>query len=212
MDKLLDKQDFLLYIMGDCGSGKSHMCKYIIKCLMKQKRYDYVIVFSPTAQIGSKDGSYNFLPKELVHSTVDDNKLRNLMIFQKKNPNKRCLCIMDDCLGCFNKESKTFTNFCTTHRHLRTSVIFLSQYLKGLSPVCRANFSYLIISKPLSYEGLKKYKDIWFGDVDNLAKHFNHYCNRPYSFLFVNLYKNGKDKYKSIKAPPEKKEWKLEFN
>ena len=210
MNKILTKPYFLAYICGNTASGKTNLAKYIVKSLFKSKKYDYILVFSPTSGI-SDDGSYSFLPKELIHNTINENKIRNLMTFQKRNPNKKALIVFDDCLGMFRKDSPTLNNFIISHRHYRCSVIFLSQYMKGINPTWRSNFSYLFISKPLSFEDIKKYKDIYFPDVSNLPELFNKYAGEQYRFLFVDLLKPPEKKYKSIKAP-KVKEFKINFH
>jgi Cdc6-like AAA superfamily ATPase len=204
MDKLLTKIPFLTYICGNTASGKTNLAKYIIKCLMHKKKIDYVMVFSPTSGI-SDDGTYSFLPKELIHNQITDNKIHNIMTFQKKQKkagkNLKLLLIFDDCIGAYNKNSKVLNNLIISHRHYNISIIFLSQYLKGINPQWRSNFSYLFIAKPLNFEDVKKYRDIYFADVKDLPSHFNKYCGEQYRFLFVDLLKSPSEKYKSVKAP-----------
>lgn len=201
---LINTHPFLLYLIGKPKTGKSHMTKFIIKELMKNKLYDYVLVFCPSLGL-SKDSSYDFIPSEFQYNKYSDYKIRNIMRLQKqrKEENKpnRCLLILDDIIGSINKNNKTLHKLITLHRHYNISIIISSQYMKGVDPVLRDCFNYLIIFKPSNYQYLNDYKTSWFYDVNNLSEHFSKYCNKQYRACFVNLDKSEKDRYISIKAP-----------
>lgn len=201
MSQIINKHPFLMYITGSCGSGKSNAAKYIIKSLFFEKKIDICFIFSPTAKISS-DGSYDFLPSEFIHDKLTETKIKNLMKFQKKSNNKHnMLIIMDDCIGSFPKNSNVLNNFLSTHRHYNISLIFISQYLKGVNPTWRSLFNYVMISKPSNYEDIAKFKSIWFSDISDLPNHFNKLCNGKYKFCYVDLNSDAKQKYKSVKFP-----------
>lgn len=212
MNNLIKKDHFLAYICGNCGSGKSNLTKYIIKHLYATKKIDICVLFSPTAKI-SEDGAYNFLPDSLIHKRPTDIKIKNLLKFQAKNKAKKLnmLVVFDDCLSAFNKNSSVLNNFMSTHRHFRISVIFCSQYLKGVNPTWRSLFNYIAISKPSNYQDIENYKKIWLSDVKDLPQHFNKYCNQKYRFCFIDLNSDAKTKYKSVKAPIVK-DFKVNYN
>lgn len=199
---IITNNHFLCYIVGNTNSGKSNLAKYIIASMFSQKKFNMLYVFSPTAKI-SDDGAYSMIDQRLIFKIPTEQKIKQIMNVQKKNPKLKTLIIMDDCLGVLNKESKIYNNLVISHRHYRISIIFISQYLKAINPVWRSNFHYLFSSKVSNYENLKKYKEIWFNDVQDIQEHFNKYTKGKYRFIFVDLFKPPEEKYKSIKVPKQ---------
>lgn len=213
--ELLKNNHFLCYIVGNTNSGKTHLCKYLIASLFSDKKFNNIFIFSPTAKI-SNDGSYSMVPDNHIFSNPTDDKIQKIIKLQKENSNLKTLIIFDDCIGVFSKESKVLNNLVISHRHLKISIIFISQYLKAINPVWRSNFHYLFSSKISNYENLKKYKEIWFNDVKDIQQHFNKYTtninkpNEKHRFIFVDLFESPENKYKSIKAP-QLDEFKIKF-
>ena len=96
------KLPFSMVIVSKRNSGKSYLCKHLLKMLMMDnKLFDYCVLFSSTAHL-SKD--FECLPKKAIQEDFSTTKINKILEYQKKskdtNNPKQCLIILDDTIGC----------------------------------------------------------------------------------------------------------------
>lgn len=141
----MNKNDFtnFILILGPPMSGKTHLIKYMITDLFKNKKLDYGLVFCKT----SFNNSYNFLPEKYIHNDYNEEVIKNLLriqIQQKENGNsKKAFIIFDDVLGSINLNSNFITELFTEYRHYNLTILFATQYLLKIPPLireCQNNF------------------------------------------------------------------------
>ena len=125
------KLPFSMVIVSKRNSGKSYLCKHLLKLLMMDnKLFDYIVLFSSTAHL-SKD--FECLPKKAIQEDFSTTKVNKILEYQKKlkdskNP-KQCLIILDDTIGAkIDASFKTNLDLLFSRgRHYNVSIIFISQ-------------------------------------------------------------------------------------
>jgi predicted AAA+ superfamily ATPase len=183
------KTNFSLTISGACQSGKTHLIKYIVKSFKEE--FDWIVLFSNTAGFNN---DYEFL-KEYKHYSFGtigfDQKLKAIMNIQKKNREKgnkcKILMILDDIQGSI-KESKVFSQFCSTYRHFNISLIFSVQYITAASTSLREISSHIIIFNQKTANSLKACYENYFQEEYETFNDFKrHFISslKKYHFYFI---------------------------
>ena len=190
---------FTMSINGFCGSGKSHMIRYLISCFKNE--FDCVIIISNTANFTQ---DYEFL-KELgikhfiFNSLVFDEKVKMTMSIQKKNRLnnvlRKVLIIFDDILGSV-KDNNVFKDLISTYRHYNISVIFSVQYISASASYLREISNYIIIFNQRTNNALKLCYENYFADsYENYNLFKLAFCKslENYAFYFIDRIKNTKN-------------------
>ena len=163
----------LIVGIGHVASGKSTLMYNLIE-KFNPVFEGHVIVFSPTFEndpIGHKIKEDDMI---LEHFAEFSNSiLMRVLEVIRDDPNKeqKYLLVFDDILGLLpkivqSKEAKFWNNFISTYRHGggvahegQLSLLFFTQYYKDLSPILRANASYVMFLGSHSEKHKKQYSE-----------------------------------------------------
>jgi hypothetical protein len=128
------------------NSGKSHLMKHLLHKLMKEKAFDWVLVFSATKFnnewcdiVGEKNVCDEFNPDWVM------NLLDKQGALVKKRKAKPGLILIDDMIGTANFKSDVITKIAIASRHYKITCWISSQYYTKLPPVIRQNSDYVYI-------------------------------------------------------------------
>lgn len=145
------KTPSLNVFLGQSGTGKTHYMLHLIQSL--KSRFDYCVIFSPT--LFNNPNLDNLTDDKVKFSSFDKNKLLKLFEYQEKHKNKKCLLILDDCIGCLNIYDPIFDKLASSSRHYNITTFITAQYLLKVSPILRQNCFYLHIFKNKNARNLK---------------------------------------------------------
>lgn len=207
---------FSMIVVSKRNSGKSYLCKHLLKTFMHDtKLFDYIVLFSTTANL-TKD--FECLPKKAVQEEFSTLKLNKILDHQKKykdsNNPKQCLIILDDTIGCkLDSDFKQNLDLLFSRgRHYNISIMFISQYIKNyISTTIRNNIDYLLFSVN-NYNVIKIIYDLVV--YDGTIKDFIRFVNantKDYNFLIYNNLNYSDNNFYQIKAPDDIPKFQIEF-
>lgn len=173
------------------NSGKSQLCKY----LLKQNNFDKVFVFSDTESTNHFYEKNNLVNKNSVYSRWDETwGIDLLKALGKENEGKtketakHTLLILDDIMS--NKEvhsSNILNKIFSNGRHVFLTILICSQYIYQVPAQSRANIDNLLIGQ-VNRQSLGLIADEFMsGDIDrkDFYKLYNRAC-KSYGFLYIN--------------------------
>ena len=149
------KKDAAIAMIAKRGSGKSWICRDIIKQL---NNIPGGMIISPTDKMSSFYG--DFFPELYIHYDFNPNLISGLLYRQemmidkakdKKKKGKKvdpsAFLLMDDCMS--KKASwvkdDTISEIFMNGRHYRLTYMLTMQYSLGISPELRSNFDYIFL-------------------------------------------------------------------
>ena len=139
------------------GSGKSHLMKSILHTCMKQKRFEWVYVFSLTAfnkewsnVVGPKNVCADFSPAWITSLMKAQSKL------VEKGKIRPGLIIFDDMVGTAKWKDPVITQLAIASRHYHITVWISSQYYTSLPPLIRQNADYCFLLNTINETVSKK--------------------------------------------------------
>lgn len=190
------KDNFFMYVVGMRRSGKTTIIKDIL--FNSKKKFDEVYLISETADLSGDYDDYvkNFHIFELeraeeVLAKVDAEQ----RTIQNKDLRRKILFILDDVITEGNRA--TWDNLATYGRHLKSSVILLSQSMKAISPKTRKNADYALMSASRNYDDIEAFvREYLTGSFSggnttstetlrNSMNIYNEITKEPYFFIFV---------------------------
>jgi hypothetical protein len=205
-------QTGLIIVTASMGSGKSYLVKYIV--YNNRDYFDYGIVFSQTA---FNDCNFEYIPKNYIYSSYNPQKLKNLMILQKKQPEsqrKRAFVILDDCVFDSWVYCKHFNQLITQVRHYNVLVIITTQYINKVTPVIRENaFQVAIFHSDIerSLKALYESYGQMFNDYNTFKKWLMDNTGE-HKFIWYNRKENKKEnRYKIMRCPENIPRFKLNY-
>ena len=146
------QENSAIVILGKRNSGKSFLCKYLLRGMLTcdPPKADVVFLISPTEKLSR---SFNCFDDKFIIPGFDMKRLEKILKAQQKcilrsklgkdDPKvKKILLIFDDCLGSIRNgsEEQLFLNkLFATSRHSKIGLIILSQSSRGavFGPVAR---------------------------------------------------------------------------
>ena len=149
--RLFGKPPFFTLITGSKNSGKSELCRYIIRQYAQD--FSNVEVIAPTML----NGFYQkIIPESHIRDTYSNEFVQELLAKQvvRKKSGKpiHLLLIFDDILACeairfeTRKANVLNTLFCA-NRHYLVSLVIIVQKMKGVPPLCRLNVDYVCFTR-----------------------------------------------------------------
>ena len=196
------KQHSFILIASKRASGKTVLNINLIKCLLDKYEYDFVILFSDTANF-NKD--YSFLDNTLIFKTDEmEDKLKKILQIQEKNikSNKMVngLILLDDVK--IHSKSKELINLASMGRHFHISCICSVQYPKQLISSSIRNNLDIVIFSDLGEIALRAiYESIHLPFNFKTFKKFVDENNNNYQFILYNgRTQDKKERLKIIKA------------
>ncbi len=128
--------------------GKSTIMRYVLYSLIKDKRFDYVVVVSPT---GCFNGDWSCIPERYRHETFSEELVNNLFKLQRKciemGVPKNCCLILDDCLGKVDFQSKIWKKLASASRQWNISIMVSFQRFFLCPTILRQNTSFVYALK-----------------------------------------------------------------
>lgn len=131
-------------VVGPPKRGKSHLIRWLIIRGMKEGKWDWIVVFSPTKH----NGDFKFIePQSAIHSEFGkfEEVVENLLNVQKDlsirlgrvptSGEGRVLLVVDDALGSINWNKPIWTRLASTFRQYGVDCIISTQYIAKL-PKC----------------------------------------------------------------------------
>lgn len=145
-DPIPIENHYIHCISGMKGTGKSTLALNLLDTKLR-KVYDNIFLVSPTAR---GDPKFKKLVDELdqdqkVYEEFNEKNIESIMKrikdYNKGKKKPKNLIIFDDCIsemkGSFSKS--LFNKLCTTNRHMKTTLIVMSQKYNRLPTIVRAN-------------------------------------------------------------------------
>jgi len=182
-------------ILGYCGTGKSHLVKYIIK--ENLDKIDYVIVITSTKH----NNQYTYLgehgmPNKILGPLDLDKKIAMIMNKMKKNFDKyHVMIVFDDVMGSIKEYSNKMNALLSTFRHYNLSIIFVSQYAAKVPTYIRELTYYCFTFDQKSKKSLENVYDSYFQEIDtfkDFKRFFKNKLKEEFSFYFVDRVNNKK--------------------
>ncbi len=100
------KPPFSMIISASCGSGKSHLIKFLCGYLARKRLINTIIVFTNTKGVSD---DYDWLDENRVFNDKYEERLGGIFKFQEMHPHSQLLLVFDDVLGAVKLESKNMT-------------------------------------------------------------------------------------------------------
>jgi len=206
-------------------SGKTVLVQPIIEEI--QKRFDEAYIFSTTCDLLQDD--YKFIPSKNKYNHVNLEKIQEIITRQENiiKFNNTCsginkirnnvLILMDDCIQDNKSRSKLVDGLYTRGRHIKVSVILLSQMYKnteagGFKKTCRMNCDVLISFVQPNYNDRKSFVEENLSIIDKKEGMviFDEITKNEYCAIVINLHKittarSYKDYVQYIKIDTKKK-------
>lgn len=217
-DDNIDKMDFgklageldsvSMVISAPRRSGKTHLIRNILHTMGIYCKWDLIILYSETALFNA---DYAYIPDRFKFDHYDSEHLGQIikqqsdnMIQYKKQKMKgkkppKILIILDDCIsGSKIMYDENIAKLYTLGRHLKISVIFLTQHLNALSPKIKKNSDVLIFFRNPDVEQTKelqdKYMHLFNDDKKKIADIIDKIYDEAYKCIVVCVYKIQKAK------------------
>ena len=195
---------------GSPGMGKSHLIRYLIYKFCKSGKFNYGIVFCPTAF----NGAFDFISDKYV-GNYNEELLKKFMNYQEQSK-KPAFIIFDDCLGSITNinNNNTLTKLFTCYRHFNITVLFSTQYIYKVPPVLRECSTYCFIFKQFNKRSISALYETFLYDKNTIdeAKRYIMENTENYHFILVNnKASNNKAKYIISVAPNKIPKFFLDF-
>jgi len=203
--------------LGKRRSGKSFLQRDIIyNHYCKDKKYKFIILISPTANLND---DYNFIPKEYKFENFSEILLKNLFKRQEllikkygKRKDLSVLLILDDCIDLSNKRQSNLLSYIFVRgRHLLISCICGFQYLKSveLKPSTRQQIDYVFCFSQSNKDTIKLVADEWLGGTNEAIDVVKNIPNRKTHKILVIDNTEDEDNLYHYIAEPIPKTFKL---
>jgi len=226
IEKLSKELDSIsMIISAPRRSGKTHLIRDILFKMGQYCKWDLIILYSETALFNV---DYDYISDKFKFDHYDSEHLEKIinqqshnMIKYKKQKMKgkqppKILIILDDCIS-GNKilYDENIAKLYTLGRHLKISVIFLTQHLNALSPKIKKNSDVLIFFRNPDLEQSKELQDrymhLFNDDRKKISNIIDRIYDEPYKCVVVCVYKIQKAEkisdyiyyYRAPEAKPE---------
>lgn len=136
-----------IIVIGKRGSGKSWLCRYLLKNVINP-RASIGVIFNPYEKhesFYSKCFPDLFIHEKFTSDVVDRILFRQKMMIEKAHTNSKSFVVMDDCLGEKHFREQPITELLFNARHYRLSYIMTMQFPIGISPELTCNFDYVFL-------------------------------------------------------------------
>ena len=185
------------YIVGNPGSGKSHLCESVMKCQLKRVFDSVSLVCPRSSRSGYKKSYCKLLNPEKVYEELTMETLNKVQETIKetndngdeKKPRFSCL-IIDDCASDLRNKhvQKRLLKMLQNHRHQRLTIFLISQNFQMLHKTLRDNVTILIQFKTGSLKEVKAINEEYLADYkpDEVDEILRYIFKEKYQFLLVN--------------------------
>lgn len=197
---------FFLLLCGKAGSGKTSLLMNLLtnKAIYKNV-FDKILLCMPLNSRNSlSDNPLEDLPADQMFEQLGPEivtKIKEIraeydILDKKKKRNRNTLLIIDDCTSQLKQNIPELIELSTNRRHLKLSIILLSQYVRAIPRPVRFQITSLVTFKPANQldigviaEEFNSKPKLVFEDICRFVFEDKH------SFLFINkdddtMYKN----------------------
>lgn len=206
LNDLTEIQGGVIAIIAPTGAGKTFFLRDALKHI--HKNYDKFYLFSGTAKL-QKD--YDFFPKDNIFQFYEEAKMVEIWddaYKRAKEDRDKVLIILDDIIADpeFIK-GKVLNKMAISARHLKITVIIITQYLTSLKPIVRQNLRLVVAFETDSYKERRKFIDEFLSLTNNRVGDliYSRITKVPYQCIIVAVYKKDKNdkvyKYIAQKVP-----------
>ena len=190
-------KSFFLTICGKAGSGKTSLLLNALKNKNIYKRvFDKILLVMPkNSRASMKHNPLDDLPDDQVFENFDSavmDKIKAIReefdeLNKKKPRNRSQLLILDDVTAYLKDHPKELIELATNRRHLKLSIILLSQFIRAIPRPVRFQITDLVVFKPANELDTKVIEE----EYSNLPKDkFQDICRfvweSAHDFLFIN--------------------------
>jgi len=201
----------IIAICAATGSGKTVLLKDILSKI--HTNYDKIHVFSRTAKLQE---SYDFVPRYMITDDFDEELLTEIWnhqvdTHQQEKPLEQVLLILDDIIASPSyKKSKMLDEVAYGARHLKITVILLSQNMSSIKSSIRNNIRIAIAFQLSSKREREKFVEQFLAAENNRIGDvlFRRITDVKYQSIIVQAYKSGaliNEKVKRYIADPNVK-------
>lgn len=168
-------------------SGKTNLLFHLMYACYKGV-FTKIYLFCPTA---NDQPLYKKFKWTEIYKEYTDAILREIVDNQDNDEKPQpILLIFDDCLL---KPTKYLDAFTRINRHKGISIIYITQYLRQLSPMFRSQMSAITLFRSVKDEELKKFEE-FHGECKDKFDILKKMYDERSAFLTYNM-GNGKDEY-----------------
>ena len=199
-------KSFFWCICGKAGSGKTSLLLNTLKNKKIYKKvFDKILLVMPkNSRASLKNNPMDDLPEDQVFENFDSSvvdKIKTIReefdkLNEKRPRNRNQLLILDDVTAYLKDHPKELIELATNRRHLKLSIILLSQFIRAIPRPVRFQITDLTVFKPANELDTKVIEE----EYNNLPKEkFQEVCRfvweTAHDFLFINkdtdtFYKN----------------------
>jgi DNA replication protein DnaC len=165
-DPIMKENNFVWLISGAKGTGKSSLLLNMMKSHLR-KTYNNIFLISPTAK---RDKKFKKLVDELeednkYYDALTENNLNEIMdrinTYNDSKDKPKNLLILDDVIAEMkSSNSKSLLNkIITTCRHMKTSVVILTQKMNKIPTIIRSNADIMSIFRSGNKKEIKSIKE-----------------------------------------------------
>lgn len=214
----------LVGIIGPTKRGKSHYMIWQCKKGFAEKKWEYAMVFCPTARAQGAEGDWEDFPKEFIWTNPNlyEAALENLLELQVYNGCPPCAVFIDDALGGFPWKAPVVQRLMTTYRQYNIYVMFTTQNSTSVPNMYWVQCNRGIVFRLTNRRDIENVWDKWVQSCDTPFrswKDLDAYMkkNMPVEerkFLEIDRNPNCQIELKISKAPPKEKfqHIKVKFN
>jgi hypothetical protein len=194
-------------IIGKTQSGKSHLLRYLMKCLWLNGSFAFGCIISLTSQFTH---DWDCIPKRF-HLTPDkaEHYLKTILLprmaqIKARGINMPSFILIEDCLGELKWNDSFWTQLATTVRHYNISLFLTTQYLKKIPSVIRSQCSQYFFLKMMNQLELKGAYEQCFSMVMDYKTFLQFILENTqnYKSIFVNNHSlDNSDIVQVIQAP-----------
>ena len=197
---------FFWVIAGKAGSGKtSLLINALVNSDIYKRVFDKILLVMPkNSRASLKNNPLDDLPPDQTFENFGPDVVQKVQEIReefntlniKKPKNRNQLLILDDVTAYLKDHPKELIELATNRRHLKLSIILLSQFIRAIPRPVRFQVTHLTVFKPANELDAKVIEE----EFINLPKEtFKNLCrfvwDGPHSFLFIDknydiFYKN----------------------
>lgn len=165
-DPIPKDNNFVWLISGAKGTGKSSLLLNMLRSFLR-KHYNNIYLVSPTAK---RDPKFSKLVEELepegkYYDALNESNLHEIVekinSYNAIKDSPRNMLILDDCIADMKSSTSksTLNRIITTCRHMKTSVVILTQKYNKVNPLIRTNADILSIFRTQNQKELNSIID-----------------------------------------------------
>lgn len=208
---------WLIMFAGSSESGKTHLMKYLLVNMLKNKVFQIGLIMSTT----KFNDAFDFIEdKNLIISGYNENLLKKFLkklkqLVESKRKFEAFL-ILDDLIGTIDLTSPLFKNLIATFRHYHLSIFLSTQWIYMGSRLLREQANCVFMYSQNTADSYKALYDSYGAGFENFAdfkRHLDEITRERYwAMLYLKNEREKDKKYLAYKAPEHIANLKFRFS